>query len=74
MGVAIPDVITKDFGYLFIDGGGNGGNNDASPPGPDDDRVVLSKEIANVAGYIGAFILQVPNQGVIFAVMIFIFI
>jgi len=68
MGVAIPDTITRDFAYLFIDGGSNGDDNGSGPPGPDDERVSLIRAVANIAGYVGAFVLQVPNQGVIFAV------
>ena len=69
MGVAIPDTITKDFGYLFIGGMDNGDDNDASLPLPDSPHVLVARRVANEAGYIGAFLLQIPNQGVVFAVM-----
>jgi len=66
MGISIPDEITRDFAYMFIDGGGNGEG--AQPPGPTDSRVRIVREVARITGYFGAFILQIPNQGVIFSV------
>jgi len=65
MGVAVPDVIKRDYAYMFIDGGGN--NPGSSPPDQDDDRVTIARTIAKLAGYFGAFLLQVPNQPHIFS-------
>jgi len=62
MGVSIPDVIKKDFSYLFIDGGHN--NVPGNPPGETDTRVNIVRHVARVAGYVGAFLLQIPNQPV----------
>jgi PhoPQ-activated pathogenicity-related protein len=68
MGVAIPDNPTRDFAYMFIDGGGNGDPPGSSgPPGPTDARVRIAYEIAGMTGYFGAFILQIPNGGVRFS-------
>jgi len=64
--VAVPDNLRRDFAYLYIDGGGNGVGE--QPPGPNDGRLGLVRNIANLAGYVGAVLLQVPNQGVIFGV------
>jgi len=65
MGVAVPDVITRDFAYMHITGGNN--NDGAQPPAADDELVTLVKTISSISGYFSAFIKQVPNQGVVFA-------
>jgi len=64
MGVAIPDVIKRDYAYMLIDGGHN--HIGTQPPGSGDVRVSAIRQIAGIAGYVGAFLLQIPNQPIRF--------
>jgi len=63
VGVSIPDTPKRNFAYMYIDGGGI----TSGIPGREDGRVNITRQIAHYTGYFGAFVLQVPNQGVVFA-------
>jgi len=65
MAIAIPDVIQHEAAMMWIEGGSN--RPDTGPSPPSDDIVRLTVEIAQNTGAIGAYIRQVPNQGMIFS-------
>ena len=66
MAIAIPDVIQHEAAMMWIEGGNNGPSTGPSPPS--DDLVGLAVQIAENTGAIGAYIRQVPNQGMVFTV------
>jgi PhoPQ-activated pathogenicity-related protein len=65
MGVAIPDEIQYlDAGILVIEGGSN---RNTEVPSKTDPNVVAAAVVANTTGCVSGFILQVPNQPIVFS-------
>jgi len=64
MGIAVPDEVTQpETGSLFI---GSGNNNEEAPPGRGSYWNVVAASVANDTGMISGYILQCPNQPVLF--------
>lgn len=68
MAIAVPDVIKHEAAMMWIEGGSNGAGTGPAPP--DDELVGLTVIVAVETGAIGAYIRQVPNQRIVFAVRI----
>jgi PhoPQ-activated pathogenicity-related protein len=65
MAIAIPDTIRHQVSYLWIEGGSNGDGTQPNPP--DDPYVMMLVEITARAGCIAAYVLQVPNESMVFS-------